>query len=320
MKKISIVSGCYNEEGNIQDLYDSVISQLEKYKNIYDYEFIVIDNSSTDKSSYLLKKIASEDKNFKVIINSKNFGPLKSPFYAMQKTTGDAMIYLASDLQDPPELIPQLIKKWEDGYKIAVGIKASSCESKKMWRVRQFFYKLMDLIQDQDNKILENFTGYGLYDKQIVELMRQTDDPNPYIKSFISDVGFEIAQIEFVQPKRKSGKTNFNFFALYGYAINLITKHSILPIRIATLLGFVLSIVSLLTAIVYLIYKLFNWEGFSMGMAPVVIGLFFFSAVQLLFAGIIGEYIGAIYKRVDKKPLVIEKERINFEEKCEIKL
>lgn len=313
MKKISIVTACCNEQDNIEELYTQIIFELNKFKDKYCYEIIAIDNKSTDKTVDRLKEIASKDKNFKVILNSKNFGPLKSPFYAMQQSQGDCMIYLASDLQDPPSLIPQLIEKWEDGSKITVAIKNKSRESKIMWLLRQLFYKIVSLTENEDSKLLENYTGYGLYDKKVVELMKSTDDPNPYIKSFISDIGFEVEKIYFTQPHRKKGKSKYNLLKLYSDAMTIITKHSFFPIRLATFTGFILSILSLLIAIVYLVLKIMLWDKYNLGMASMLIGLFFFSAVQLFFIGIIGEYIGAIYTRVDKKPLVVEEDRINFD-------
>lgn len=312
MKKISIVTACYNEQDNIREFYNQVIAQLNKISG-YDYEIIAIDNKSTDNTRNILKQLADEDKKFKVIFNSKNFGPLKSPFFAMQHATGDCMIYMAADLQDSPELIPAFLKKWEEGFKIAVAIKNKSKESKRMWILRQSFYKFINVIKNEDSVILENFTGYGLYDKCVVDLMRTCDDPNPYIKSFISDIGFDIAKIEYTQPRRKHGKSKFNLFALYGYAMTIITKHSFFPIRLATFGGLILSLISLLVSLLYVLMKLLYWNEYNLGIASLVIGLFFFAAVQLFFVGIIGEYIVAIYTRVDKKPLVVVEERFNFD-------
>lgn len=313
MKKISIVTSCYNEEDNIKELYKQVKEQIERLA-IYDYEIIAIDNKSTDNTRQKLKELALEDKKFKVILNSKNFGSLKSPFYAMQNASGDCMIYMAADLQDSPELIPELVKKWEEGFKIAVAIKTKSKESKRMWLMRQAFYKLIDTIKNEDSEILENYTGYGLYDKCVVDLMKSCDDPNPYIKSFISDVGFDVAKIEYTQPIRKSGKSKFNLLKLYGFAMTIITKHSLFPIRLATFSGLVLSVISLLVSIFYVFMKLLYWNEYNLGFASLIVGLFFFAAVQLFFIGIIGEYIGAIYTRVDKKPLVVVEDRINFDD------
>lgn len=315
MKKISIVTSCYNEQENIKELYLKLKEQLEKYKDKYDYEIIAIDNKSTDNTFEILKEIAALDKNFKVILNSKNFGPLKSPFFAMQQAEGDCMIYLASDLQDPPELIPQLIEKWEEGYKIAVAVKNKSNESKFMWILRQIFYKFLSMSQLEYSNIIENYTGYGIYDKKVVELMRANDDPNPFIKSFISDIGYDAAKIFYTQPKRLKGKSSYNIFKLYSTAMTIITKHSFFPVRLATFSGFILSLVSLLIALCYVVLKLIHWEEYNLGMASLIIGLFFFSAVQLFFIGIIGEYVGAIYTRIDKKPLVVVDEKINFDDK-----
>ncbi len=314
MKKISIVTACYNEEANIRDLYiqlKRVLASLDKYS----YEIIAIDNKSTDKTADILREIATEDKNFKVILNSKNFGPVKSPFYAMQQSSGDCMIYLVSDLQDPPDVIPKLVEKWENGAKIAVAVKDKSKESPIMWFFRQLFYKFISYTEMESSNIIENFAGFALYDKKIVELMKSCDDPNPEIKSFVSDIGFDVEIVKYTQSARQKGKSTYNLMRLYGYAMTIITKNSFFPIRFATLAGFILSILSFLIAIFYFVMKLLFWNEYNIGMASLIIGLFFFSAVQLFFIGIIGEYIAAIYTRVNKRPLVIEEERLNFDDK-----
>lgn len=313
MKKISIVSACYNEEDNILPFYNSVINELSKLEQ-YDYEFIVIDNKSNDKTRDILIDLASKNHKFKVIFNSKNFGALKSPFYAMQQASGDCMIYIASDLQDPPSLIPELLKCWEDGYKIAIGVKTKSKESKLMWILRQIFYKFINAVESEDSNIIENYTGYGVYDRTVVELMKQNDDPTPDMKSILSDIGFDIKTIEYTQQARKHGKSKYNLLRLYSCAMNIITKHSFFPIRLATFSGFILAMISMLISIIYLFLKIFHWESYELGMASLIIGLFFFSSVQLFFIGILGEYIGAIYTRVNKKPLVVVERRFNFDE------
>lgn len=311
-KKISIVSSCYNEELNVEDLYIRVKQQMEKYKDKYVYEQILVDNCSVDNTAQKLRELAAKDKNVKVIFNSRNFGHIRSPFYGIINATGDAVISMASDLQDPPEMICDFISKWEEGYKIVVGVKNTSKESRLMFFIRKMFYSFINKIADDNTELLKNFTGFGLYDKKIVEIFRESDDSYPYFRGLVSEVGFEKALIPFEQPCRARGITKNNFYTLYDNAMVGIIKHSKVPLRIMTFTGFLLASFSMLFAILYFIYKLLFWDNFEMGMAPVVIGLFFFSSVQLFSMGILGEYIGAIYTRVNKKPLVIEKERINF--------
>ncbi len=312
MKKISIVSSCFNEEENIEILYNAVKKQMEPYLDRYEYEQIIVDNCSTDNSAKILRELAEKDKNLKVILNARNFGHIRSPYWAMINGAGDAIIYMASDLQDPPELIGDFIKKWEEGYKIVLGQKRASEEFFLMRLIRNTFYYLIGKIADDGVKLVPNCTGFGLYDKQIIDIARTIDDPYPYFRGLICEIGFEQAIIPFVQPTRKHGKTKNNFYTLYDNAMIGIIKHSKLPLRLASFIGSILSLASLTVAVFYFIYKLIFWNSFSAGQAPLVIGLFFFSSVQLFFIGVLGEYIGAIYTRINKKPLVIEKERINF--------
>ena len=313
MKKlISIVSSCYNEEQNVAELYERVKVQMEKFSDKYDYEQILVDNCSTDNTVNILKNIAKNDNRLKIIVNSRNFGHIRSPFWAIINGNGDAVIYMASDLQDPPELIPQFIEKWEQGYKYAFGQKTKTEESFFVKILRKSFYILINKLADDNTEMLNNCTGFGLYDKSIIDILKKTDDTYPYTRGLIRDIGFEVALIPFTQPKRKYGKTKNNFYTLYDNAMIGIVKHSKVPLRIMTFSGFILAFISMLTAFVYFIYKLLHWNTFDAGMAPVVTGLFFFSSIQLFFLGILGEYIGAIYTRIDKKPIVVEKERINF--------
>ncbi len=313
MKKISIVSSCFNEEDNIEILYNSVREQMQAYEGKYEYEQIIVDNCSTDNSPKILRELAKQDKHLKVIFNARNFGHIRSPYWAMISGSGDAIIYMASDLQDPPNLIPEFIKKWEEGYKVVLGQKNSSEEFFLMNWIRKSFYFLIGTIADDGVKLVPNCTGFGLYDKQIIDIVRTIDDPYPYFRGLICEIGFEQAIVPFVQPLRKHGKTKNNFYTLYDNAMIGIIKHSKLPLRLASFIGSILSFASLMIAIFYFIYKLIFWNSFSVGQAPLVIGLFFFSSVQLFFIGVLGEYIGAIYTRINKKPLVIEKERINFD-------
>jgi glycosyltransferase involved in cell wall biosynthesis len=312
MKKISIVSSCYNEEGNVEELYLQVKAELVKFPH-YCYEQIFIDNGSIDKTIEVLRKIAAQDKNIKIIVNSRNFGHIRSPIHGILQASGDAIIYMASDLQDPPSLIAKFIKKWEEGYKMALAVKTSSSESFILFAIRKLYYYLISKFSDGNLKIIKNFTGFGLYDKQVIEIIKKIDDPYPYFRGLISEIGFEPAIIEFHQPQRKSGVTKNNFYTLYDNAMLGLTNHSKVPLRLVTFLGFISSTFSLIAAIFYLFAKLIFWNHFTVGIAPIIIGLFFFSSLQLLFIGIIGEYIGSIHTQILKRPLVIEQERINFD-------
>jgi glycosyltransferase involved in cell wall biosynthesis len=307
--KISIVTPCYNEEENVELLYDKVKEVFSRLGE-YDYEHIFIDNASTDNTVKILKSIASNDKNLKIIVNSRNFGHIRSPFYGLLQGNGDAVVFLAADLQDPPEMIKNFILKWREGYKIVLGVKKQSKESRLMFAVRKLFYDLIGAMSEVDQ--IKNFTGFGLYDKRIIQILRNIDDPYPYFRGLVCDIGFEIFTIEFMQPARKKGVTKNNFYSLYDMAMLGITNHSKVPLRLATMLGFLVALISLFVALVYLVYKIIFWQNFTVGTAPIIIGIFFFSAVQLFFIGIMGEYIGSIHTQVLKRPLVIEKERINF--------
>ena len=308
-KKISIVTPCYNEEFNVEPLYEKVKIEMAKLSN-YTYEHIFIDNYSTDNTLVKLKSIASVDKNVKIIVNARNFGHIKSPYYGMLQADGDVVISLVSDLQDPPELIPDFIKKWEEGYKIVVGVKAKSEENIIMFSIRKLFYKIIDRISDTSQ--IQNFTGFGLYDRQFMDVLRNIQEPYPYFRGLVSEMGFSICQIPYLQPKRSKGNTKNNFFTLYDMAMLGFTSHSKVPLRMSSFIGFVVAFLSILIATIYLIYKILFWDNFQVGIAPLVIGFFFFGGVQLFFLGIIGEYISAILTQVKNRPLVIEKERINF--------
>ena len=310
MRLISIVTPCYNEEENIREVYKQVKQVFDDLKD-YTYEHIFIDNASKDKTIIILREIAKDDKRVKVIINTRNFGHIRSPYHAMLQTKGDAVISIVADLQDPPCLIKEFIKKWEEGYKVVMGIKKKSEESCIIFGLRKLYYRV--LRRSSDVELVEQYTGFGLYDRQVVEILRDLDDPYPYFRGLIADLGFESAKIEYVQPVRKKGNTKNNFYTLFDMAMLGMTSYSKVPLRLATILGFILAATSLLAAIFYFIYKIIFWESFSLGLAPLVVGLFFFASVQLLFIGIVGEYIGFIYTQVLKRPLVIEKERINFE-------
>ena len=309
MKKISIVSPCYNEEENLPELHRRIVEVMARHPE-YDYEIILADNASTDGSRPLIRRMCAEDRRLKAIFNAGNFGQIRSPYNAMLAASGDAVVMLCSDLQEPPELIHEFLREWESGAKIVCGVKPRSKESKLMFLVRRFYYRLIKALSDTPQ--IENFTGFGLYDRCVVEALKRFHEPYPYIRGLVAEIGFRRAEVPYEQQARLHGRTKNNFLSLYDYAMTGFVNHTKLPLRLATFVGFALAALSLLTAFAYLIYKLVCWDSFTVGLAPLVIGLFFFSSVQLIFIGIVGEYIGAIWTQVKNKPLVIEEERINF--------
>ena len=308
MSKISIVTPTYNEGENIDKLCSGIKIEMEKL-NI-DYEHIVIDNSSTDKTIEILKEICSRDKKVKVIINTKNFGHIKSPFYGILQSSGDACILIAADFQDPIELIPQYIKEWKNGNKIVLGEKITSEENSSVFFIRKLFYKIINKISE--NGLTQNTTGSGIFDKSIINKLREIQDPYPYLRGLLNEISEEIKTIKFNQPKRLYGKTKNNFFTLYDIGMLGIVKHSRVPLRFTILIGFLSSLISFGVAIFFFLYKIFSWNSFELGIAPLVIGIFLFASIQILLLGIIGEYIGIILIHQRNMPLVIEKERINF--------
>lgn len=308
-KRVTVVSGCFNEEDNVEELYRRVKAVFAALPH-YDYEHVFIDNASQDRTVERLRKLAAADPAVKVIVNARNFGHIRSPYHGLLQAQGEAVICMASDLQDPPELIPQFLGRWEAGHKIVIGVKKASEESVLFFAVRRLYYWLIGKLSDVP--LVKNFTGFGLYDRTVIEILRQIDDPYPYFRGLICDIGFERAEVLYVQPTRRRGFTKNNLYTLYDIAMLGITNHSKVPLRLATFTGFCLAGLSLLGAVGYLVYKLLFWNQFQLGLAPLVIGLFFFSSVQLIFLGIVGEYVGAIHTQVLKRPLVVEKERINF--------
>jgi glycosyltransferase involved in cell wall biosynthesis len=309
MKRISIVTPCYNEEENVTELYRQVKAVFDELPQ-YTYEHIFIDNASRDQTVAILKAIARNDHNVKIIVNTRNFGHIRSPYHGLLQSQGDAAILLVADLQDPPAMIPDFLRHWELGYKVVMGVKSQSKESSVMFGIRKLYYNFIGTVSEVE--LIKNFTGFGLYDQQVVKLLRGMDDPYPYFRGLIADLGFESYQIEYVQPIRNRGITKNNFYTLYDMAMLGITNHSKVPLRLAAMAGFLMSVISFIIAMAYLVAKLVFWDNFALGTAPVIIGLFFLASVQLFFIGIIGEYIGAIYTQVQKRPLVVEKERINF--------
>ena len=309
MKFVSVVTPCFNEEENVETLYLRVKDVFSRLPG-YSYEHIFMDNFSSDRTVSILRKIAGEDKQVKVIVNARNFGHIRSPYYGLLQARGEAVMLIVSDLQDPPEMIASFLQKWEEGYKLVLGVKNKSKENPLMFLVRKLFYNILAKISDTDQ--VKNFTGFGLYDKQFIEVLRDLDEPYPYFRGLIAELGFNRIEIPYTQPKREKGRTKNNFYTLYDMAMLGFVNHSKLPLRLASFVGFATSILSMLVAFGYFIYKLLDWYNFQLGIAPLVIGIFFFGGVQLFFLGIIGEYIGSILTQVKKRPLVIEKERINF--------
>lgn len=308
-KLISIVSPCFNEEENIDELYRQVTEQISEIKK-YKFELIFIDNNSSDKTCNLIRKICGQDSRVKLIINNRNFGHIRSAVHGYLQATGDAVITLVADLQDPPQLIPEFIKKWEEGFKVVTGTKPSSNESRYMRIARNTYYRIIGRISEIE--LIPNFHGFGLYDREVMDEIRKLNDPYPYFRGLISELGYKHAEVPYNQPNRFRGITKNNFYTLYDTAMLGLTSHSKIPIRLATFLGFILSGLSMAIAITYLLAKLFFWDSFSIGTAPILIGIFFFASIQLFFIGILGEYIASIHTYVAKRPLVIEKERVNF--------
>jgi glycosyltransferase involved in cell wall biosynthesis len=310
MKTISILTPCYNEEANVEDLYNTVRQEMVKLGK-YRYEHIFIDNCSQDNTVAVLNRIARDDHNVKVIVNSRNFGHIRSPMHAFLQTRGDCVIGIVADFQDPPELIPELIAKWEQGYYMVLCVKRTSEENPLMFWLRKKFYALVQRLSSIET--FENFTGFGLYDRKVVEAVRAFNDPYPYFRGLIAEIGLPYYQLPYDQPRRKRGNSKASFYALYDMAMLAITNLSKVPLRIVTFLGFACALLSLFIGLVYFVYKLVFWANFTVGIAPLVLGLFFLGSVQLLSMGILGEYVGSIHTQVQKRPYVIEKERTNFE-------
>ena len=311
MPLLTILTPCFNEEGNVREVYQQVKAAMQTLPG-YDYEHLFIDNASKDKTVDILRELAAADRRVKVIVNTRNFGHIRSPYYAFLQARGDAVMSCVADLQDPPELIPQFVKKWEEGYKVVIGVKQGSKESWLMSRARRLYYGLVTRLSS-DVELVQNFTGFGLYDREVIEQFRSTDEQYPYFRGLVCDFGYARAEIDYVQPARTRGRTKNDFFSLYDMAMLGITNHSKVPLRVATMAGFTISMLSLLVALGYLIAKLMFWNELQLGTAPLLMGIYFFGAVQLFFIGILGEYIGSIHTQVHKRPLVVEKERINFD-------
>ena len=309
MKKISVLIPCYNEEGNVKEISEAVIEEIEKLEN-YTYEIVFIDNHSTDKTRSILTEMCENNKNIKAIFNVRNFGQYKSPYYGLLQTTGDCTISMCADFQDPVNMIPKFIKEWENGYKIVVGIKSKSRENPIMYFFRKCYYKLLKKISEVSQ--IEQFTGFGLYDRKFIDVLRDLDDPTPFFRGIVAELGYERKEIKYTQRKRKSGKTKNNLYTLFDYAMLSFTSYTKFGLRLATFGGIIVSILSFIIGVVYLVLKLLYWDRFSAGLAPMLIGTFFLGAIQLFFIGFLGEYMMAINERVKHRPLVIEEKRINF--------
>jgi len=307
-KLISIVTPCYNEEDNIEELCQRIAAVMAAQP--YDYEHIFIDNCSVDGTVRKIKEIAAHDMRVKLIVNARNFGHIRSPYYGMLQSKGDACVMIVSDLQDPPEMIAEFIKKWEQGYKTVLAVKPESEESSIMSGLRKAYYRLIARISEVP--LVQNATGAGLFDRAVIDILRSIQDPYPYFRGLICEIGFPIATVPFKQPRRQRGITKNNFYTLYDMAMLGITNHSKIPLRLMTMGGFLLAFLSLIVAVLFLVAKLLYWDSFQLGTAPILIGIFFFGAVQTLFIGVLGEYIGSIHTQVRNMPLVVEMERVNF--------
>ncbi len=316
-KTISIIVPTYNEEENVVLMYEALKNIFVKELKKYDYEILFIDNKSQDKTRPLIRKICAKDKNVKAIFNAQNFGQFNSPYYGLISTTGDCTIMVAADFQDPVEMIPKFVKEWEKGYKIVIGIKNKSEESKLVYALRSLYYKMIKKFSEVEQ--IEHFTGFGLYDKEFIKVLQDLDDPDPYLRGIVAELGFERKEIPFTQPKRQRGKSSNNWYRLYDAAMLGITSYTKIGLRLATIVGFILSFFSIIIALVYLVLKLCNWNSFQAGIAPILIGVFLLGGMQIFFIGFLGEYILNINQRIMHRPLVVVEERLNFEKKKEAK-
>jgi polyisoprenyl-phosphate glycosyltransferase len=310
-KTISIMTPCFNEEGGIRECYEEVKKLFATELPGYRYEHLFIDNCSEDRTVDILREIAAADRNVKVIVNSRNFGHVRSPYYGLLQAKGDAVVPMLADLQTPPRLIPRFVEKWEQGFPMVLGIRVDSDEGFILRLVRHAFYRLMARLSDV--RQIQNFIGFGLYDRRIVEIIREFPDPSPYFRGMVCEIGFDKAFVEYRQPPRKHGETHHSFAVLLDLAILGVTSYSKVPLRLMTIIGLITSALGLMVAFVYFVLKLMFWNALELGIAPLLIGTFFFASVQLFCIGLLGEYVGAIFEHVKRRPLVIEKERINFD-------
>ena len=310
MKKISVLIPCFNEEENVAPLSKAIKEEFVKSLPDYDYEIIFIDNCSCDNTRNIIETLCAADKNIKAIFNAKNFGQFNSPFYGLCQTTGDCTVLMCADFQDPVEMIPKFVKEWENGFKIVSAIKRISEENSIMYFLRSCYYKTIKKMSSVEQ--IEHFTGFGLYDKSFIDLLRKLDDPVPFLRGIVAELGPLRKELPYKQAKRRAGHTHNNWYTLYDAAMLSFTSYTKIGLRLAVLMGFIFSALTMLAALVYLIAKLIYWDRFQAGMAPIVIGMFFLGSVQLFFLGLLGEYILSINARVMHRPLVVEEKRINF--------
>ena len=310
MKKVSIMVPCFNEEENVVAISEAIVAQMDALPQ-YDYEILFIDNCSQDQTRFLLRQICKENPKIKAIFNVRNFGQFNSPVYGLYQTTGDCTISICCDFQDPVEMIPSFLKHWEEGYQIVCAIKTSSKESRLVYRLRTLYYKMIKKFSEVDQ--IEHFTGFGLYDKSFLDVLRKLDDPTPFIRGIVAELGGKRKEIPYEQPKRRAGKTHNSWYTLYDAAMLSITSYTKVGMRIAALAGVAFSLLSLLIGFVYLILKLVYWDWFVAGQAPTLIIVSLFCSILLAFLGFMGEYLSAINTRVMRRPLVVEEERINFD-------
>ena len=311
MKKVSILIPCYNEQENVRPMSEAIVNLFQKTLSKYDYELLFIDNDSQDHTKQILREICAANPKIKAIFNAKNFGQFNSPYYGILQTSGDCTISMVCDFQDPIELIPKYLEAWEQGYKIVIGIKTSSKENPIMYRLRSMYYKMLRKFSDVEQ--IEHFTGSGLYDKSFVDVLRNLNDPTPFLRCIVAELGYKIKKIPYEQPNRRAGKTHNNFYTLYDAAMLSFTSYTKMGLRLATFLGVICGGISIVVAIVYLILKLVYWDRFTAGMVPLILLVSFLGSLQLFFIGLMGEYIISINQRVMNRPLVIEEERINFD-------
>lgn len=313
MKKISVMIPCYNEEENVIPISEAIIEQFETNLPGYDYEILFIDNDSKDSTRAKLTLLCKNNKKIKAIFNARNFGQFNSPYYGMQQTTGDCTICMCCDFQDPVDLIPRLVHEWEQGYKIVCPIKTQSKENKIMRFLRSCYYKLIKKMSDVEQ--IEHFTGSGLYDRDFIDVLRGLKDPTPFLRGIVAELGFKRKDIPYEQQKRKSGKSKNNWYTLYDAAMLSFTSYTKVGMRICTISGFIISFISIIIGLVYLVMKLINWHSFDMGSTPMLVGIFVLGGLQLFFVGFLGEYIMSMNQRIMNRPLVIEEKRLNFD--CE---
>lgn len=309
-KLISFVIPCFNEEGNVENISNAIIKLFDNELSKYNYEIIFIDNDSKDNTRKLIRELCKNNSNIKAIFNVKNFGQFNSPYYGILNANGDAIVSIACDFQEPVEMIPKFVKAWEEGYKIAIGVRKTSTDNFIFKIFKSIYYDLIKKFSNVEQ--IKMFTGFGLYDKEFIDILRKLDDPTPFFRGLVAELGYKIKQIPFEQGKRMKGKSSNNFYTLYDAAMLSFTSYTKIGLRFATFLGAIASTISLIIAIVYLVMKLLYWDRFPAGMIPVLIGMLFLGSIQILFIGIIGEYVLAINQRTMKRPLVVEEERINF--------